>query len=147
MALKRIKKELLAMSRDPLEHCSAGPVADDMFHWQATITGPDNSPYQGGVFSLSIHFPPSYPFKPPSVSFTTRIYHPNIGHDGTICLDILKSAWSPALTISKILLSICSLLCDPNPNDPLVVEIAKVYHSDKKKYEKVARDWTRRYAI
>lgn len=64
--------------------------------------GPPESPYQGGVFFLTIHFPTDYPFKPPKVAFTTRIYHPNINSNGSICLDILRSQWSPALTISKV---------------------------------------------
>ena len=106
--------------KDPPASCSAGPVGDDLFHWSATIMGPDDSPYSGGVFFLNIHFPSDYPFKPPKITFTTRIYHPNINSNGSICLDILKDQWSPALTISKVLLSICSLLCDPNPDDPLV---------------------------
>ncbi|CAI5784587.1 ubiquitin-conjugating enzyme E2 D3 isoform X1 [Podarcis lilfordi] len=101
MALKRINKELSDLARDPPAQCSAGPVGDDMFHWQATIMGPNDSPYQGGVFFLTIHFPTDYPFKPPKVAFTTRIYHPNINSNGSICLDILRSQWSPALTISK----------------------------------------------
>ena len=164
MALKRINKELQDLGRDPPAQCSAGPVGEDMFHWQvhwslaannqtlpnitmnhwqATIMGPPDSPYQGGVFFLTIHFPTDYPFKPPKVAFTTKIYHPNINTNGSICLDILRSViisssslnslgeilyrsqWSPALTISKVLLSICSLLCDPNPDDPLVPEIAR----------------------
>uniref|UniRef100_A0A182MVI4 E2 ubiquitin-conjugating enzyme n=1 Tax=Anopheles culicifacies TaxID=139723 RepID=A0A182MVI4_9DIPT len=76
-------------------------IIHSMFHWQATIMGPPDSPYQGGVFFLTIHFPTDYPFKPPKVAFTTRIYHPNINSNGSICLDILRSQWSPALTISK----------------------------------------------
>jgi ubiquitin-conjugating enzyme E2 D/E len=63
--------------------------------------GPGDSPYSGGVFFLAIHFPTDYPFKPPKVNFTTRIYHPNINTNGSICLDILRDQWSPALTISK----------------------------------------------
>ena len=107
------------------------------FPRQATIMGPGDSPFQGGVFFLSIHFPADYPFKPPKITwaflpldiiddsssharrsprFTTKIFHPNINSNGAICLDILRSQWSPALTISKVLLSICSLLCDPNPD-------------------------------
>eukprot|EP00094_Tigriopus_californicus_P014201 TCALIF_13756-PA protein Name:"Similar to eff Ubiquitin-conjugating enzyme E2-17 kDa (Drosophila melanogaster)" AED:0.15 eAED:0.26 QI:0/0.4/0.5/0.66/0.6/0.33/6/652/262 len=139
--------ELQDLGRDPPAQCSAGPVGDDLFHWQATIMGPPESPFQGGVFFLTIHFPTDYPFKPPKVAFTTRIYHPNINSNGSICLDILRSQWSPALTISKVLLSICSLLCDPNPDDPLVPEIARIFKTDKDKYADLAREWTRKYAM
>ncbi|KAI7090507.1 ubiquitin-conjugating enzyme [Hortaea werneckii] len=167
MALKRINKELTDLGRDPPSSCSAGPIGDDLrtgssygrenkaknanrdiqFHWQATIMGPGDSPYSGGVFFLAIHFPTDYPFKPPKVNFTTRIYHPNINSNGSICLDILRDQWSPALTISKVLLSICSMLTDPNPDDPLVPEIAHVYKTDRSRYEATAREWTRKYAI
>mmetsp|Transcript_14548 Transcript_14548/g.47413 ORF Transcript_14548/g.47413 Transcript_14548/m.47413 type:complete len:111 (+) Transcript_14548:393-725(+) len=109
--------------------------------------GPDESPYSGGVFFLNIHFPADYPFKPPKVSFTTRIYHCNINANGGICLDILKDQWSPALTISKVLLSICSLLTDPNPDDPLVPEIAQILRTDKPKHDETAREWTHKYAM
>jgi len=115
-----------------------------MFTWQATIMGPGDSPYQGGVFFLQIKFPTDYPFKPPRIQFNTKIYHPNINSNGGICLDILKDQWSPALTISKVLLSICSLLCDPNPDDPLVPEIAHIYKPNRTEYEKTAREWCRK---
>ena len=135
------------LGRDPPANCSAGPVGDDLFHWQATIMGPEDSPYSGGVFFLNIHFPADYPFKPPKVSFTTRIYHCNINANGGICLDILKDQWSPALTISKVLLSICSLLTDPNPDDPLVPEIAQIFRTDRGKHDETAREWTHKYAM
>ncbi|XP_056427178.1 ubiquitin-conjugating enzyme E2 D4 isoform X1 [Hyla sarda] len=141
------EKELMDLQRDPPAQCSAGPVGEDLFHWQATIMGPNDSPFQGGVFFLTIHFPTDYPFKPPKVAFTTKIYHPNINSNGSICLDILRSQWSPALTVSKVLLSICSLLCDPNPDDPLVPEIAHTYKADREKYNRLAREWTSKYAM
>ena len=148
MALKRITKELNDIQKDPPTNCSAGPVSqEDMFSWSATIMGPGDSSYQGGVFFLSIKFPSDYPFKPPKITFQTRIYHPNINSNGSICLDILKDQWSPALTISKVLLSISSLLTDPNPDDPFVPEIANLYKSDKKAYEKNAKEWTKKYAM
>lgn len=127
-----------------------------------------DSPYAGGVFFLTITFPTDYPFKPPKVSFTTKIYHPNINSNGSICLDILRDQWSPALTISKgqnfdallmlkdadkgdlcdaglvVLLSICSMLTDPNPDDPLVPDIAHLYKTDRPRYEASAREWTRK---
>jgi len=146
MASKRINKELLDLQKDPPANCSAGPVGDDIFHWQATLIGPSDSPYSGGLFFINIHFPPDYPFKPPKVSFQTKVYHPNINSNGGICLDILKEQWSPALTISKVLLSICSLLTDPNPDDPLVPEIARIYKSDRRTYVETAQAWTQKYA-
>ena len=146
MALKRIQKELVDFNKDPPASISAGPVNDDLFHWQATIMGPPDSPYQGGVFFLNVHFPTDYPFKPPKCTFTTKIYHPNINGNGSICLDILKDQWSPALTISKVLLSISSLLTDPNPDDPLVPEIANVYKTDRARYDATAKEWTQKYA-
>ena len=148
MALKRIQKELIDLGKDPPANCSAGPTDEkDQFHWQATIMGPDDSPFTGGVFFLNIHFPNDYPFKPPKCNFITRIYHPNINSNGSICLDILKDQWSPALTISKVLLSISSLLTDPNPDDPLVPEIAHIFKTDKSRYEATAREWTKKYAM
>ena len=119
---------------------------DDLFNWSATIIGPVNSPFQGGIFNLSIYFPTDYPFKPPKAFFDTKIYHPNINKNG-ICLDILKESWSPALTISKLLLSICSLLTDPNPDDPLEIEIANEYKKNREKYNENAMFFTQKYAM
>ncbi|CAB4439922.1 unnamed protein product [Rhizophagus irregularis] len=146
MALKRINKELKDLENDPPETCAAGPIDDDLFHWQATIMGPEDSPYKGGIFNLDIRFPQDYPFKAPKVLFQTTIYHPNIDNKGNICLDILKDQWSPGLTISKVLLSICSRLTDPNPDDPLAPEIAHIYKTDRSRFDDTARDWTRKYA-
>lgn len=101
------------------------------------------SPYNGGVFFLDIQFPTDYPFKPPKVTFRTRIYHCNVNSSGQICLDILKEQWSPALTISKVLLSICSLLTDANPHDPLVGSIAQQFLQDKENHDKTAQEWTK----
>lgn len=145
-SVKRIQKELAEITLDPPCNCSAGPRGDNIYEWVSTIMGPQNSPYQGGVFFLDISFPQEYPFKPPKVTFRTRIYHCNIASSGAICLDILKDAWSPALTISKVLLSICSLLTDCNPLDPLVGAIANQYVVNRKLHDETARDWTKRFA-
>tara|TARA_Y100000590_G_scaffold342487_1_gene391072 strand:+ start:439 stop:885 length:447 start_codon:yes stop_codon:yes gene_type:complete len=145
-SLKRITREFTNFNKDPPTNCSAGPEGDDLYHWTATIMGPEGSPYYGGVFYLNITFPSNYPFKPPKIAFITKIYHPNINSSGGICLDILKDNWSPALTISKVLLSICSLLTDPNPDDPLVPEIARKFKDNRVQYEITAREWTQCYA-
>jgi ubiquitin-conjugating enzyme E2 D/E len=148
MALRRLQREYTDIQKDPPANCTAGPVSDaDFFTWEALIFGPSDSPFQGGVFRLSINFPSDYPFKSPIITFKTKIYHPNINAAGGICLDILKSQWSPALSISKVLLSILSLLTDANPNDPLVPEIAQQYRTDRAAYDTVAREWTQLYAV
>ena len=144
--IKRIRTELDKIQQDPPSNCSAGPANEDLFKWEATIIGPIDTVYEGGIFKLDILFPERYPFKPPKVKFRTRIYHPNINSSGGICLDILKDQWSPALTISKVLLSICSLLTDPNPDDPLMIDIAELYKSDIEEYKIKARAHTLRYA-
>ena len=147
MASKRISKELADFNKDPPTNCSAGPESqNDMYTWVATIQGPSESPYEGGLFFLKIKFPPDYPFKPPKVQFTTKIYHCNINSQGNICLDILKDQWSPALTISKVLLSISSLLTDPNPKDPLVPDIANKLNANKAEHDRIAAEWVRKYA-
>ena len=148
--IRRIKKELEDLRKDPPANCSAGPVTDreeDLFHWAATIMGPDDSPYAGGVFYLDVKFPKEYPFEPPKVTFRTRIYHPNINSRGGICVDILKDQWTPALTISKVLVSISSLMTEPNPDDPLVGEIADLYVEDREAYDERARLYTQQYAM
>jgi len=147
MSTRRILKEHIDFQKDAPENCSAGPRGENIYIWDAMIMGPSESPYAGGLFNLEIHFPSEYPFKPPKIIFTTKIYHPNISANGSICLDILKDNWSPALTISKTLLSICSLLTDPNPKDPLVPEIANLYEHDRSAYEEKARIWTEKYAM
>ena len=146
-APRRITRELAELQADPPLNCSAGPVDDkDLFNWEGVLFGPADSPFQGGVFKVSIQFPADYPFKPPRVTFNTKIYHPNINTNGFICLDILKQNWSPALTISKVLLSILSMLTDPNPKDPLMPDIANQYMVDRASYEETAREWTQMYA-
>lgn len=146
MSVKRIGKEYSVLNAVPIPGCSAGPYGDDMYHWQGSIFGPEDSPYAGGVFFLDIQFPADYPFKPPTVVFLTRIYHCNVNTSGQICLDIIKSQWSPALNIKDVLLSIKSLLTDPNPDDPLVGEIAHLYKTNREKHDETAREWTLKYA-
>lgn len=144
--IQRLKKELVDLQNNPPANCSAGMIDDDIYHWQATIMGPEGSPYEGGVFYLRIEFPQDYPFKPPKVTFITKIYHCNINTAGNICLDILKEQWSPALTVNKVLLSICSMMDDQNPNDPLMVDIANLYVNNKDKFLELARMYTIKYA-
>lgn len=146
-AIKRIQKELAEISLDPPCNCSAGPKGENIYEWVSTIAAPSGSPYEGGTFFLDIFFPPDYPFKPPKIVFKTRIYHCNINANGRICLDILKDNWSPALTIAKVLLSISSLLTDPNPLDPLEPAIAEQLLANRELHDRTAREWTQLHAM
>lgn len=144
---KRLNCELKEIIEHPPTNCSAGPSSlDNMYEWEAFILGPQDTPYQGGTFKLKITFPQNYPFKPPIIYFVTKIYHCNINYSGGICLDILNTNWSPALTISKVLLSICSLLDEANPDDPLVENIAYLYKHDRQQHDYNARQYTIKYA-
>ncbi|KAJ9087993.1 ubiquitin-conjugating enzyme E2 E3 [Entomophthora muscae] len=144
---RRLHKELTEIMLDPPAGCTASPKGDNLFEWGATIAGPKDSPYENGTFYIDITFSEDYPFKPPKVSFKTRIYHCNINAQGAICLDTLKDNWSPALTTAKVLLSICSLLTDANPQDPLVSDIASQYLTNRKEHDRIAKEWTKRYAM
>ena len=105
--IKRLQKEIKELENQPPYGITAGPIDErDLYRWQATIMGPDDSPYKDGVFFLNIHFPTDYPFKPPKVQFITRIYHCNINSNGTICLDMLKNDWSPDKNLVKVLLAL-----------------------------------------
>lgn len=145
-AEKRIMKELQDLQNHPPASCSAEPSSDNLFHWQGKIIGPVDSPYSGGIFLVDIHFSADYPYKPPKVQFQTRVYHPNVNSQGYMLLDILNKGWSPGITILEVLLSISSLLKDPNPGDPLMPEIADIYSTDRTTYENTAREWTQKYA-
>ena len=145
-ATRRIQKEYDELRKEPLVNVTAGPAGDDLFKWTATISGPEGTPYEGGLYFLSINFPANYPFRPPNIKFRTRIWHCNINASGSICLDILKDQWSPALTISKVLISLCSLLNEPNPDDPLSISAAEEFRRDIEEYNQHARLWTAQYA-
>lgn len=146
MNLRRIRSELAELALNTIPNISAKPITEDNIKWEGIIIGPDNTPYSGGIFNLDISLPSDYPYKPPIIKMKTKIYHPNINSEGTICLDILKDQWSPALTLSKVLLSISSLLAEPNPNDPLAPDVARIYLNDIKSFNKKAREYTEKYA-
>ena len=150
MALKRLQKELNDMrnakQNEIPENVSFGMEDGNIFKWQATLIGSVGTPYEGGIFKLQLNFSQNYPFVPPVVKFTTRIMHPNINRTGDICLDLLKSQWSPVCTVTHILLSIISLLSDPYPNDPLDAEVANLYKRDINEYNMRVREMTHLYA-
>ena len=140
------------LATDPGPGISAWAVNDEnMMHLQAQIQGPQGSPYQGGLYSLTIDIPDRYPFEPPRVRFTTPIYHPNIDSDGRICLDTLKmqphGSWSPSVNINTLLLTIRVLMSNPNPDDGLVPDITEEYRRDVALWKRKALEHTRLNAV
>ncbi|XP_017009858.2 uncharacterized protein [Drosophila takahashii] len=146
LSTARLQKEIAEFAREQTEGCRVQVVDGNLFHWIATIPGPPETPYEGGNFKIEMVFPSNYPFQAPYIAFITRIYHCNIAMSGHICLDILSSQWSPALSVSKLLISIMSLMADPNPNDPLESGIAELYRKNRTQHDDHAREWTRKYA-
>ena len=142
--VRRIRDALPTAKPQPLV---CWPVDNNLWHFLGGIEGPPDTPYEGGVFWLSIRMPQDFPFKPPEVRFLTRIYHPNIDHLGKICLDLLADQWFPGSTFDQILLSILSILDNPGLEDPLVPEIAEIYLRDPNLYHENARKYTIQYAI
>ncbi|KAN0041551.1 hypothetical protein ACTFIV_004093 [Dictyostelium citrinum] len=145
-AQKRLQKEFNDMLKTPPSWCSAHLVDDNFQKWKATVQGPEGSPFEKGVFSMDIDIPADYPFKPPTLKFTTKIYHPNIKtSDGSICAEVF-STWSPQLKILDVLTTIRSILTDPNPDNPLENEIAQQFKTDRNAFNKTAKEWTKKYA-
>ncbi|KAJ3428763.1 ubiquitin-conjugating enzyme e2 5b-like [Anaeramoeba flamelloides] len=146
-AQKRISRELREINEEPLVGITAAPVGSNLFKWMGTINGSEGTPYEGGVFNLQINFPRDYPYKPPQILFKTKVFHCNVDSKGHICLDILDNNWQPALTISKVLLSLSSFLSDANPDNPLNKKAGKLYLKDKQAYNREATRWTQKHAI
>ncbi|KAH8357950.1 hypothetical protein KR200_004358, partial [Drosophila serrata] len=145
--VRRLKHELADISVNPPPYCCVSIKAETLFQWNAIVNGPIGTVYEGGHFCLDLRFTPSYPFKPPQVRFLTRIYHCNVDRCGTICLDVLGERWSPIITVSKILFSIYLLMAECNPNDPLDSYIADMYKTNRMEHDRIARYWTKRFAI
>ncbi|KAK6214994.1 ubiquitin-conjugating enzyme [Colletotrichum tabaci] len=134
---KRLQTELMQLMTSPAPGVSAFPSADgNLMSWTATIEGPDQTPYAGLTLKLSLSFPTNYPYAPPTVLFTTPIYHPNFDFSGRICLDILKDKWTPAYNIQTVLLSLQSLLGEPNNSSPLNGEAAELWDKDFEEFKR-----------
>ena len=125
--------------------CSASPHSDDnLFVWSATICGPQDSPWEGGIFSLRLTFSDSYPASAPRVRFVSEMFHPNIYPDGTLCMDTIQEQWSPVHSVASLLTSVRSLLCDPNVNSPANPQAAKMLVEEEKEYNKRVRRLARK---
>lgn len=135
-ARRRLMRDFRRLQEDPPQGVTGAPQENDIMKWNAVIFGPDDTPWEGGTFKLTMEFTEDYPNKPPTVKFVTKMFHPNIYASGQICLDILQNQWSPIYDIAAILTSIQSLLTDPNPASPANVEAAKLYQENRREYDR-----------
>mmetsp|Transcript_3567 Transcript_3567/g.10944 ORF Transcript_3567/g.10944 Transcript_3567/m.10944 type:complete len:316 (+) Transcript_3567:93-1040(+) len=144
-ACLRLQSDLRSIRVEPPEGCSASPHSDDnLFVWSATICGPQDSPWEGGIFSLRLTFSDAYPATAPRVRFVSEMFHPNIYPDGTLCMDTIQDQWSPVHSVASLLTSVRSLLCDPNVNSPANPQAAKMFVEEEKEYNKRVRRLARK---
>jgi len=147
--IRRVQKELTDIKNDQESgiRCDPGNGGSDLTHLQASFPGPPDTPYEGGTYKVDIIIPQDYPFRPPTMKFITRLWHPNISSQtGAICLDTLGSAWSPVLTIKSALLSLQSLLSTPEPKDPQDAEVANMLLNNPDQFKAIAREWAIKHA-
>jgi ubiquitin-conjugating enzyme E2 C len=137
-ASQRLQKELMELMMSGADGISAFPDNDNLFEWVATVQGVENTVYEGLDYELSMRFGGNYPYEPPVVTFKTPCFHPNVDSRGTICLDILKESWSAVFTASQVLLSLQSLLDNPNNNSPLNPHAASLW-ADRDEYRRAVR--------
>jgi len=151
-ALRRLMAEYKQLTINPPEGILAGPVDEEnFFEWEALITGPEGTCWDGGVFPAKVIFPADYPLSPPKMKFTCDMFHPNVYADGRVCISILHAPgedptgyesrserWSPVQSVEKILLSVVSLLAEPNDESPANVDAAKLWRENRNEFEKRA---------
>ncbi len=149
--LGRMKREFQLLESDPPHGVGAWAKGDSLTVLEAQLTGPRDTPYEGGTFLLEVIVPDRYPFEPPKIRFLTPVYHPNIDSGGRICLDTLKmpprGSWKPSLNIVTTLATIRLLLANANADDGLMPEVTQLYKSNRRLFDKTARDWTAQHAM
>jgi len=130
--LREINEYIESESPDNHRFISIRIIDDNLFNIEVCFLGPKDSPYEESVNLISIKIPKEYPNKPPNMMFQNKIFHPNISNDGSICMDILKDNWKPVYTLRTIIMSIMSLLSDPNPDSPLNGDAARLFRESQK---------------
>lgn len=150
MQQQRVLRELSRIASCPPQGISVFSKDDKLNMLEAQLVGPDNSPYAKGIFKLEILIPDNYPFSPPSMKFVTKVYHPNIDDSGRICLDLIKMPpkgnWRPTIGLEGLLIALRMLLETPNPDDPLMADIAEEFRNYNSVFTEKAKSWTKKYA-
>ncbi|VVT43718.1 uncharacterized protein SAPINGB_P000114 [Magnusiomyces paraingens] len=152
-ALRRLMAEYRQLINNPPEGISAGPIDEDnFFEWECLIQGPKDTPYEGGLFAATMTFPKDYPLSPPTLVFTSKIFHPNIYKDGKVCISILhppgddpnmyesaSERWTPIQSVEKILISVMSMLAEPNDESGANIDACKVWRDNREEFNRIVR--------
>ncbi|KAJ1918284.1 ubiquitin conjugating enzyme Ubc7/UbcP3 [Mycoemilia scoparia] len=153
LAVKRLMKEYRDLAKNPPEGIKAGPRSeDDLFLWDASISGPEGTPFEGGTLKAELKFPTDYPLSPPTMRFTCPMFHPNVYKNGYVCISILHAPgddphqyedsserWSPVQSVEKILLSVLSMIAEPNTESSANVDASVMWRDNREEYNRVTR--------
>ena len=157
-ALKRLQKEYLELTKKPYDEFSVSLMDDNLYKWEIMIFGPQDTSYEGGLFKSEMTFPKNYPNSPPELKFVSNIYHPNVYESGKVCISILHEGedqwgyessverWKPIHGVASVIMSVISMLSDPNDESPANIDAAKIWREEyntfkKKVYECVAKSY------
>lgn len=146
-ASRRLQKELQSINDTAIpSFCVIRVDESNILSWQVLIL-PEKAPYNKGAFRIEINFPAEYPFKPPKITFKTKIYHPNIDENGQICLPIIQAEnWKPATKTDQVIQSLLALVNDPEPEHPLRSDLGQEFTRDPKKFFKNAEEFTKKFS-
>lgn len=149
LAITRLNKELQSYQKQTNKNVQLFlKDKDNVFHWQAKIKGPPDTPYEEGEFLINIKISNDYPVSAPECKFITKIFHPNIEFNtGEICFELLKDKWSPQWTLESVCMAILNLLSNPNADSPLNCDCGNlIRHHDFMGYNSLAKMYTIEYA-
>ena len=148
MSAALLAKQLKNATRNPIDGCTVGLVGENIYLWEVYMAGPPDSTHDGGVFRAELEFPKDYPYNPPKMRFTSEMWHPNIHDDGLVCISILHppveefgsgeslaERWNPIQTVETVLISVRSLLGDPNLSSPANIDAGVQYRNDLDGYK------------
>lgn len=144
---RRVQKELQDIQKNPILGLVVETEEENILIWNCAIMAHDESPYKKGTFKFKVELPQDYPFKPPIVTFLTKIYHPGINEEGHICLPMLRDEWKPGASMSTVLSTISEKVNNPSPDDPYEPTIAAQLKDNKPEFLATAQEWTKQHAM